>query len=167
MKGQNPRRVLALHVTTRGFAFTMFEGPGQLIDFGIKHVRRGDKNKESIAVIERLIIRYDPHAIVIEDVTEAGSKRLSRVRNLYRDIEKLADRANLECYAYPWQIVFSVFADGKPKTRHDLAKMVAVILPSIARRLPPKRKIWLPLDPRQALFDAAALGITFYGVNDG
>ncbi len=167
MRGQNPRRVLALHATTRGFAFCLFEGSGQLIDFGIKHVKRGDKNKESLALIERLIVRYDPHVIVIEDVTEPGSKRLSRVRNLYRDIEKLADRASIETYAYPWQIVFSVFKDGQPKTRHDLANMVAVILPAIARRLPPKRKIWLPQDARQALFDAAAVGITYYGVNDG
>jgi hypothetical protein len=166
MRGQNPRRVLALHATSRGFAYCMFEGPGQLIDFGIKHVKRGDKNKESLAVIEGLIVRYDPHAIAIEDITEPGSKRLSRVRNLYRDIEKLADRASIETYAYPWKIVFSVFKEGQPKTRHDLAQMVAVILPSIARRLPPKRKIWLPLDPRQALVDAAALGITFYAVND-
>jgi hypothetical protein len=167
MKGQNPQRVLALHITTRGFAFCMFDGPGQLIDFGIKHVARGDKNKQSLSAIEHLIILYDPHAVVLEDVTEAGSKRLSRVRSLCSDIEKLADRASVEAYAYPWQIVFSVFKEGQPKTRHDLAQMIAVILPSIARRLPPKRKAWLPMDPRQALFDAAALGITFYAVNDG
>ncbi|MEQ1672519.1 MAG: hypothetical protein ABL893_16825, partial [Hyphomicrobium sp.] len=93
MKGGNPRRVLALHVTTRGFAFCLFDGPGQLYDWGIKHVARGDKNKESLAAIEHLIVRYDPHAIAIEDVTEVGSKRVSRVRALYRDVEKLADRA--------------------------------------------------------------------------
>lgn len=165
MRGQNRERVLSLHATSRGFAFCLFEGPGQLIDFGIKHVPRGDKNKESLALIEHLIVRYDPHAIAIEDVTEPGSKRMSRVRNLYRDVEKLADRAYIETYAYPWQIVFDVFKEGQPKTRHDLAKMVALILPAIARRLPPKRKIWLPLDPRQALFDAAALGITHYAEN--
>jgi hypothetical protein len=167
MIGAIPKRILALHATSRGFAFCLFDGPGQLIDWGIKHVRRGDKNKESLAAIEHLIVRYDPHAIVIEDVTEAGSRRVSRVRQLYRDIEKLADRANLECYAYSWQMVFSVFKDGKPKTRHDLAQMIVVILPDISKRLPPKRKAWLPMDPRQALFDAASLGITCYAVNDG
>lgn len=167
MKGQNPKRVLAIHATTCGFAYCLFNGPGQLYDWGIKHVGRGDKNTESLLAIEHFITRFDPYAIAIEDVTEPGSKRVSRVRTLYREIEKLADRASVETYAYPWQIVFSVFKEGQPKTRHDLAQMVAVILPSFARRLPPKRKIWLPQDPRQALFDAAALGITFYAVNDG
>lgn len=164
---QSPKRALALQVTTRGFAYCLFESPGQLIDFGIKHVKRGDKNKQSLLAIERLIVRFDPHVIVFEDVSEVGSKRLSRVRNLYRDIEKLADRASIETYAYPWQIVFSVFKEGSPKTRHDLAVMIAGIVPAIARRLPPKRKPWLPMDARQALFDAAALGLAFYAVNDG
>ncbi len=166
MRGDNPQRVLSLHVSQRGFAFCLFNGSGQLLDFGIKHVSRGDKNKESLALIERLIVRYDPHALVIEDVTQPGSKRLSRVRALYRDIEKLADRGGIEAYAYPWQVVFSVFKEGRPQTRHDLAVMISGMIPAIRRRLPPKRKIWLPQDPRQALFDAAALGITCYRVSD-
>jgi hypothetical protein len=167
MRGLNPRRVLALHATTRGFAFCAFDGPGQLIDWGIKYVGTGEKNKNCLALIERLITRFDPHSLVIEDVDERGGKRSLRVRHLYRDLEKLADRANLDTYCYPWQVVFSVFGDARPKTRHDLAVMISGMIPAIARRLPPKRNIWLPQDPRQALFDAAALGLTFYAVNEG
>jgi hypothetical protein len=166
MKGQNPRRAVSIHATTRGFAYSIFDGPGQLIDWGIKHVGRGEKNKNCLALIECLISRFDPHALVIEDVEEAGGKRSARVRHLYRAIEKLADRATLDTYCYPWQMVFSVFKEGQPKTRHDLAVMISGMIPAIARRLPPKRKIWLPQDPRQALFDSAALALTFYAVND-
>ena len=165
MKGQNPERILALHATTRGFAYCIFDGPGQLSDWGIKHVGKGDKNQNCLHIVEHLITRFDPHSIVIEDVTEAGGRRSGRVKHLYRQIEKLANRASLETYCYPWQAAFSVFADGNPKTRHDIATMIAEILPSLKKRLPPKRKAWLPMDPRQALFDAAALGITHYGVN--
>jgi hypothetical protein len=166
MRGLDPRRVLALHATSRGFAFCLFNGPGELFDWGIKHVARGEKNTQSLAAVEALIARFDPHSIVIEDVSEPGSKRTSRVRQLYRDIEKLADRASLDTYAYPWPVVFQVFKDARPRTRHDIAKRVAVMIPAIARRLPPKRKIWLPQDPRQALFDAAALALTSYAVSD-
>ena len=165
MKGQNPERVLALHATSRGFAYCVFDGPGTLSDWGIKHVGRGDKNRNCRQIAEQIIARHDPHAIVFEDVTEAGGRRSSRIKNLYRDIEKLADRAALECYCYPWLMVFEVFKGGSPRTRRDVAVMLAEILPAIARRLPPKRKPWLPMDPRQALFDAAALGITHYAVN--
>ena len=166
MKGQNPKRVLALHATMRGFTFALFNGPGQLYDWGIKHVARGEKNTQSLAAVERLITRFDPHAIVFEDVSEPGSKRVGRVRRLYREIEKLGDRANVEMLCYPWQAVFEVFREYQPKTRHDLAVVVARMIPAIARRLPPKRKIWLPQDPRQALFDAAALGMTYYAISE-
>lgn len=165
MKGQNRERILALHATTRGFAYCIFDGPGDLTDWGIKHVPKGEKNRNCTLAIEHLIVRFDPHAIIFEDTDEIGGKRSARVRHLYRDVERLADRASLDTYSYPWQVVFDVFKDGKPQTRHDLAKMIAVILPAIKKRLPPKRKPWLPMDPRQALFDAAALGITHYAVN--
>jgi hypothetical protein len=164
MKGEARERVLSLHITTRGFCFCLFNGPGQLYDWGIKHVRSGNKNVQTLAAIEQLLIRYDPHAIVLEDVQEAGSRRVARVRKLMREIEQLADRAKADVYAYPWHIVFSVFKEYEPKTRHDLAIVIADMLPAIKRRLPPKRKIWLPQDPRQALFDATALGLTHYAV---
>lgn len=165
MKAGNYERILALHATTRGFAYVIMDGPGQLTDYGIKHVRVDGKNRNCLAAIEHLIVRFDPHAIVFEDTDEMGGKRSARVKHLYRDIERLAGRAILDTYVYPWQVAFDVFRDGKPATRHDLAVMIAVILPAIKRRLPPKRKAWLPMDPRQALFDAAALGITHYAVN--
>ena len=165
MKGQNPERILALHITSRGFAYCIFAGPGQLTDWGIKHVPADGKNRNCLAVIEHLISRHDPHAIVFEDIDEAGGRRSARVKHLLRCIEKLADRVSVDTYCYPWQVVFEVFRDGKPHTRHDLATMIAVCLPAIKKRLPPKRKAWLPMDARQALFDAAALGITHYAVN--
>ena len=165
MKGQNPERILALHATSRGFAYCIFDGPGTLADWGIKSVPKAEKNQNCLRVIEHLIARYDPHAVVIEDTDELGGRRSARVKHLYRGIEKLADRLGCDTYCYPWQTAFSVFTDGKPQTRHDLAVMIAVILPTIKKRLPPKRKAWLPMDPRQALFDAAALGITHYAVN--
>lgn len=165
MRAVSYERILALHVTTRGFAYVIMDGPGQLTDYGIKHVEADGKNRNCLAAIEHLVVRFDPHAIVFEDTDEQGGKRSSRVKHLYRDIERLAKRASLDTYVYPWQVAFDVFKDGKLKTRHDIAVMIAVILPAIKRRLPPKRKAWLPMDPRQALFDAAALAITHYGVN--
>jgi hypothetical protein len=165
MIAKSYERILSIHATVKGFAYVIMNAPGELLDFGIKHVSKGDKNGECVALVERLIIRHDPHAIVFEDTDEVGARRSSRVKRLLRDIEKLADRASLDSYCYPWQTVFDVFRDSAPHTRHDIAKVLAEILPAIKRRLPPKRKPWLPLDPRQALFDAAALGITHYAVN--
>ncbi len=165
MIGGSSSRILTIYPITRGFAYCVLNGPGDLFDWGIRHVKAGEKNKECLSAIEHLIVRFDPHCIVTEDWTDTSSRRSARVKHLYRDVEKLADRANLDCYAYPWLMVFKVFADAKPHTRHDIAIVLADVFPALKRRLPPKRKAWLPTDPRQALFDAAALGIAHYAVN--
>jgi hypothetical protein len=159
-------RVLSLYIAVRGFAFCLFESRGKLYDWGIKHVPKHlDKNATCLLLIEQLITRYDPHSIVIEDIDDAGSKRTERGIALYRAIEKLADRVDVTVFAYPRQTVFSVFASYHPKTKHDIALVLADMLPQLKRRLPPKRKIWLPQDSRQALFDAAALATTHYVVS--
>jgi hypothetical protein len=152
MRPESPSRVLSIYPITRGFAYCVFNGAGQLFDWGIKHIKPGEKNSQCLAAIEHLIIRFDPHALVLEDWEETGGRRVARVKHLYREIEKLAERASLDCYVYPWKVAFDVCREGDPKTRHDLAIQVAKMVPAIASRLPPRRKIWLPQDPRQALW---------------
>jgi len=166
MKAASPYpRVLSLYVTTRGYCFTLFESPFSLFDWGIKRIERGDKNKESLASIEHVIRRFQPHVLVIEDTSEPSSRRSLRARKLYRDIEKLADARLLDTYCYPHEVVMKCFGDTPPKTKHEVSVRIAEAIPALANRVPPKRKIWLPQDPRQSLFDAAALGITFYTVH--
>ena len=164
MKANHSERVLAIYPITRGFAYCLFEGPGQLHDWGIRHVGKAEKNAACLAGIEKLIARYDPHAVVIEDVSDHSSRRSARICHLYRDLERMADRLDLSVYAYPWPVVFKAYERFNPQTRHDLAVAIAGMIPQLARRLPPRRKIWLPTDPRQALFDGAALALTHYTV---
>lgn len=162
MRRASSERVLALYPITRGFAYVLFEGQGALHDWGIRHVGKYEKNARCLEGIEKLILAFDPHTIVIEDVDDAGSRRSARIHRLYRDLEALAAKRRVALLCYPWPVVFRVFDETKAKTRHDLALAITKMHPPLARRLPPKRKIWLPTDPRQALFDAAALAITHY-----
>ena len=159
--GHRYERVLALHLTSRGFAFCLFDAPGSLHDWGIKHVGIRNRREATLTIAGHLMQRFAPAAMVIEDTTATGARRSSRVCALYREIESLAEEQGIDTYAYPWEAVFQAFAGRQPKSRHDIAIHVAQLLPMIKRRLPPKRRCWLPQDPRQALFDAAALGITY------
>lgn len=158
-------KVLSLYVTTRGYSYTLFEAPLSLYDWGIKRIERGDKNKQSLASIEHLLARFAPSALVIEDTSETSSRRSARARKLYREIEKLADKYLIDTYCYAQEMVVKCFGESVPKTKHEIALRIAEVIPALANRLPPKRKIWLPQDPRQSLFDAAALGITFYTIH--
>ena len=159
---QRYERVLALHLNRRGIAFCLFDAPGSLHDWGIKHAAWRTRQEATLAIARHLMERFTPDAVVIEDVSAIGARRSNRVTALYREIEALAEEYSINIYIYPWEAVFTAFASQQPKSRHDIAVHVASILPMIKRRLPPKRRCWLPQDPRQSLFDAAALGITYY-----
>ena len=160
--GQRYERVLALHLANRGLAFCLFDAPGSLHDWGIKHVGIRNRQEATLAIARHLMQRFAPAAIVIEDTAATGARRSSRVCALYREIETLAEEQSIDTYVYPWEAVFQAFAGRQPRSRHDIAIHVAQLLPMIKRRLPPKRRCWLPQDPRQSLFDAAALGLTYY-----
>lgn len=155
-------RVLALHLSGNGVAFCVFDAPCSLYDWGHKHIKRRDRDTQTLAIVQHLLHRFTPDAVVIEDIAACGARRSPRVCQLYRDIEALADEHAIDVFAYPWEAVFRAYAGGRPENRHEIAVLTAKLLPMIARRLPPKRRLWMPQDPRQSLFDAAALGVTYF-----
>lgn len=158
-------RVLALHLSGIGVSFCVFDAPCSLYDWGHKHIKRPDRDKETLAAVGHLLHRFTPDAVVIEDTSALGTRRSVRVCRLYQDIEALIDDHAIDVFAYPWEAVFRAYAGGRPENRYEVAILTAKALPMIARRLPPKRKLWMPKDPRQSLFDAAALGITYYAAH--
>lgn len=62
--------------------------------------------------------------------------------------------------------VQAAFAAENAKTRPEIARAIAARLPVFAPKLPPLRKIWMSEDPRQSLFDAAALGMTYFRLRE-
>jgi hypothetical protein len=46
-------RILAIAPSTRGFGFAVLEGEASLVDWGVK-TAKGDKNKQSLAKVEKL-----------------------------------------------------------------------------------------------------------------
>lgn len=154
--------VLALYPTTRGFSFVLFEGPETPYDWGVKAIPGRRKNARTIAEIRRLIDRYQPYAIVLEDVSEKKARRGSRVRHLTWGIAHLAQAESIEVHRYTKATVHNTFRRSGAKTKQEVAQAIAIHIPAFAHRLPPIRKAWMSEDPRMSLFDAAALGLTFF-----
>lgn len=154
--------LLALYPVTRGLSFVLFEGsPEAPFDWGMKDIRDKQKNAKTLDAVRSLTGRYHPEAIVIED-TSHGSRRTPRIRRLYRQLSHLADTEAIPIFRYSRRDIRKCFEPLGAKTRYEIAKAIAAQIPALAHRLPPVRKIWMSEDPRQALFDAASLGITHY-----
>ena len=162
----NKHLVLAFYPTTSGYAFVLFEGPDAPFDWGVVEVRTGDKNERTIDSLRRLLGRYHPDVVAIEDVSTTRPRRCPRIRRLYQRIEHAVISDGVELFRCPRNEVRSTFVEAGAVTKHEIAEAIADMIPAFAHRLPPRRKIWMSEDPRQGLFDAAALGIAYFAHTD-
>ena len=159
-----PRRhtlVLGLYPTTRGFAFALFEGPLSPYDWGVSYMK-GGKNEWCLKKISKLLDRYTPDAIVLQDMSSTGTWRVPRIRALNSEIEKLAEARGITAFAYSRRQVRPYFP--QPHTRQQIAETIAKHIPAFESFLPPVRKIWKSENPHMSLFDVAALALTHYQV---
>lgn len=154
--------VLAVYPFSRGFAFVFFEGPGSPFDWGVKEIKEKHRNTKTLDAIKKLIDRYRPEVLVIEDTTDGGWRRTSRIRKLYRMLSHVAIAEFVDLYRYRKSEVTACFASAGARTKHEIAQAIALQIPAFAHRMPRYRKQWMSEDPRQSLFDAAALALTYY-----
>jgi hypothetical protein len=155
--------VLAIYPFSRGFAFVLFEGPNNPFDWGVKDIKEKHRNVQTLDAIKHLIDRYNPDAIIIEETGVGGAKRSSRIRKLYRSIVHLCNTELIDLYRFSPAAIRRYFEPVGAVTKYEIAKAIGRQIPAFAHRMPKVRKPWMSADPRQSLFDAAALGLVYYG----
>ena len=154
-------RVLAIDPHPRGFGYAVFEGPLCLVDWGTKDVRR-DKERVALEKIGELVRRYQPTLIVVEDCAHRKSRRNARVRQLTQRILVAARESAVEGRAVPCAAVYRTFAGTGAGTKYGIATALVRAFPELMVRLPPPRKPWETEDSRMSIFDAVALGLTYF-----
>jgi LmbE family N-acetylglucosaminyl deacetylase len=164
MKPPREQLVLAFYPNTRGFAFVLFEGPFAPVDWGLVRLRGAEKNRTGVARLAELLSRQRPDVVLLEDMFDGNSRRHDRIRDLNAAAQEAASRAGIECIHYSQKQVHAQFVElGAPK-RYARAAFIARRIPEFQRLrlLPPPRKVWNSESARMAIFDAAALAITFF-----
>lgn len=154
--------VFAVYPFSRGFAFVLFEGPESPVDWGVKEIKEKDKNGRVLEEIKKLVDRYRPEVLVIEDTACARSRRTARIRKLYRMLVHFAGVEYVDVYRCSRMEVRACFAGVGARTKYEIAKAIATQIPAFTHRIPRRRKVWMSEDPRQSLFDAAAFGLAYF-----
>jgi hypothetical protein len=154
-------RVLALHPTTTGFGWALFEAPLAPVDWGTVRVPK-DRNAGCLSRIEEIIARLHPTEIVLESFEGNGVRRSARIRRLYRSIISLAAVNGIGARIFSREAIAKTFSSLGTPSRFEIAAAIASHIAAFEHLLPPRRKIWLPENPRMALFNAAALAMTYF-----
>ena len=155
--------VLSLYPNSRGFGYVLFEGPLSPFDWGVKEIRGAAKNRRILLYIERLLDRYRPAVLVLEDWLDEAYQRSERIIDLYERILALAKRKNIPVVCYPMKKIREFFAYRNALNKYEIALHIAKIIPAFSYQVPPRREIWKGEDARQGLYDAAAVGLTYFG----
>lgn len=152
-------RVLALDPFTKGFGFVVLEDePLQLVDWGVASCRRADSS--CLDSVQRLIARYDPTVLAIEDWKTAAPLRRAALEHFINRIGEALVTTTLPVATYSRPEIRRVLASERVLTKHDLAVVLTARFPELAPKLPRHRRIWESEDSRMAIFDALALSIT-------
>ena len=160
---KEPGLVLAVHPTSRGFGWVLFEGPLVPVNWGIASAKI-DKSAQCMKRFEKLLNQYHPSAVILENFDEGDSRRGERIRTLAQTMRGFANNRDMDAPVYSREEVGTAVVHNANATRHAVACAVAECLPILRRNLPRARKYWEEKDERQCLFDAAALGITHYAL---
>jgi hypothetical protein len=155
--------VLAIALSSKGFGFVLFEGSESPFTWRASEILGRDKNAKILERVTALIKLYGPEALVLEDIDDRGCRRGTRNRNLSRALARLAERECVKVVRYSRSQVMQSFSPTGIATKYEIAMLIAKHIPALAPRMPKVRKPWMSEELRQGVFDAAALGITFYG----
>ncbi len=112
--------------------------------------------------VARLVERYSPDVLVIEDWRARGCRRRERVRGLIDELTELAKRNSVRVHCVPQVKVNKVFADMGATNEHQIGCAIAEQFPELRSRLPSERKPWISEDARTAIFDAAAFALVSF-----
>jgi hypothetical protein len=158
---RRPVSVLAVDPASRGLGYALLDGPDRLIDWGFRNARER-KDAQSIAYLKALMINYTPDILVVEAFDpDKNFHRSPRVRNLLNVFASMAPKYGARCERVSRVAVRDVFTCNN---KYRIATKLARAFPETKPSCPPERKIWLAEDPRINIFDALALGCTYYAV---
>lgn len=151
----NKQRILALDVRAQSVAFVVFEGSGEILDWGARSFRRG-VNAVRLplrAKITLLIDQYVPHTVVV------AYPKTARTRQLVRRIRECATERACAVRVVP-SVAIEKLRAGRNKD--EMARAITERYPELLLILPPRRKPWESEDYRMSILDAAVLGVAFF-----
>jgi len=160
MKKSACLRVLVLDVHARHSGFAVFEGPNQLVDWGMLHYGTGSNGtaRPAGAQAAKVIARSQPERLVI---TMPANRTLAgnRLAAVAEAITGIAAQHHIPVRRLRRSQVLDDFG---VRTRYAAAGQIAERFPSLGARLPRRRKIWQSEQPIMSVFDAAAAALAYY-----
>ncbi len=157
MKGTPSQKVLALDLHPLSFGYAIFEGPDGLVDWGIKSFRHG-ANAVKVPLNVKIALMFDQHE---PDVVVIKTPRRATIKKLARTIAAMARYRRIPVRLIAHTSVRGAFPESN-HNKYQIATVIAARYPELSPRLGLRRKFWQAEKYSMSIFDAVALGITYF-----
>jgi len=161
----NNKIVLALYPNFRGFGYAFLEKPTEPRDCGIVTIRPIN-NKKCLLRIKQFIEYYHPTLIVLQDFKGKHSWKSNRVKKLIDSILGFCQTNNIKVKRYSREQIRFVFSEFQAKSKYEIAKKIVEWLPQFKNKMPEVHKPWMCEDYNMGVFDAVALAITYFYLDE-
>jgi hypothetical protein len=157
MKAIPLEKVFALDLHPLSFGYAMFDGPDELVDWGIKSFRHG-ANAVKVPLNVKLASLLDQHE---PDVVVIKTPRTAALKKVARTIAAMARYRRIPVRLISRTSVQKAFPDNN-HNKYQIATEIAARYPELSPRLGLRRKFWQAERYSMSIFDAAALGIAYF-----
>jgi hypothetical protein len=160
-------RILAIDLRPQQFGYAVFEGPKQLLDWGAAYYRPGGEVGAEVAArrVAELMRVFLPSAIVVRKVRREVTHNSFGVLPILKAIRRKASARSIPVRLIARKEVRKAFCVFRAKTKYEIACRLAVMFPELLWRLPPQRKFYESEHPGMTIFDAVAMGVTYWQSN--
>jgi hypothetical protein len=156
--------ILAIDLRHRRFGYAVFEGHRVLRDSGLRVYRAVGEAEAAMASkrLAMLLRSFSPSAIVVKRERWDRAQTNTHIKSLVEVMIQVTSAHSIPIFLVEQDNVRKTFRNMGCETRDEIATALARIFPELSWRLPPKRRAWQSEHPRMAMFDAIALGLTFW-----
>ncbi len=158
-------RILALDLRLQRFGYAILEGDKSLLAWGIRTYR--DPQPDGRAQLARkriapLLSTFQPALIVANHVSELHACRGQEHYRIVRVIEEEGRQQSASLMLLGRGEIRKAFGRLNQTTKEGIAAHVALAFPELKWKLPPIRKTWMSEHHNMPIFDATALGLTYF-----
>lgn len=155
-------RLIGLDVRPRSFAFIVLEG-SIVLDCGSRSCGRKDSRSCLGQRLQRILETYTPSLIAMRSHRAMRTSAAGRRKALAGILRAAARKSRVAIVDVNPSALRDYFRLHDARTKYEIAQAVAILLPELAWKLPPQRKVWQSEHHRMSIFDAAAVALAHVG----
>lgn len=158
------RRVLAIDLRPQRFGYAIFDGPKRLLDWGVAEYRPGGDIGAAAAQrsTAKLLGIFRPSIMVVRMAHRKTVPNSPGVKPILRAIRRVASMHRVPVLVLTRKDVRHAFHEHHASNKYQIASEIAAMFPELIWRLPPERKIYESEASSMTIFDAVAVGITYW-----